>query len=89
MKTISSTALARNLRKVLDQLVVGGEEIVIERNHQMIARIVPGAARQTALEAMADLYRTLPPVAAAGWAESGKEAFASQFDNSVRDPWVS
>jgi antitoxin (DNA-binding transcriptional repressor) of toxin-antitoxin stability system len=89
MKTITATELARNLRQVLDRLAAGGEEIVIERNHQMVARILPGTARQTALEAMADLYRTLPEEAAAGWLESGRQAFGSQLDKDLRDPWVS
>lgn len=89
MKTITATELARNLRQVLDRLAAGGEEILIERNHQMVARILPGTARQTALEAMADLYRTLPEDAAAGWLESGRQAFASQLDKDVRDPWAS
>ena len=62
---------------------------MIERNHQMVARILPGSARQTALEAMADLYRTLPEDAAAGWLESGRQAFASRLDKDVRDPWAS
>ena len=69
MKTITATELARNLRQILDRLVADGEEIVVERNHQRVARILPGPGRQTALEAMADLYRTLPDDAAAGWVE--------------------
>jgi antitoxin (DNA-binding transcriptional repressor) of toxin-antitoxin stability system len=89
MKTITATELARNLRQVLDRLAVGGEEVIVERNHQMVARILPGIARQTALEAMSDLYRTLPEEAAAGWLESGRQAFGSQLDKDVRDPWVS
>ena len=38
MKTITATELARNLRQVLDNLAVQGEEVAIERNHQQIAR---------------------------------------------------
>jgi antitoxin (DNA-binding transcriptional repressor) of toxin-antitoxin stability system len=60
VKTITATELARNLRRVLDRLAIEGEEIVIERNRQQVARVLAGLARQTALEAMADLYRTLP-----------------------------
>src|ERR1039458_8164343 len=67
MKTISSTELARNLRRVLDRLVAEGEEIVIERNHEQIAPLVAGPGRQNALEAMADLYHTLPDDVAATW----------------------
>jgi len=67
VKTITATELARNLRGVLDRLAIEGEEIVIERNREQIARLVPCPARHTALEAMADLYRTLPSDAAATW----------------------
>ena len=67
MRTITATELARNLRRVLDRLAIEGEEIVIERNREQVARLLPGPARQTALEAMADLYRTLPEDAAATW----------------------
>jgi antitoxin (DNA-binding transcriptional repressor) of toxin-antitoxin stability system len=67
VKTITATELARNLRRVLDRVAIEGEEIVIERNREQVARLLPGPARQTALEAMADLYRTLPEDAAATW----------------------
>jgi len=67
MRTITATDLARNLRRVIDMLVIGGEEIIIERNREEVARLIPGPARQTALEAMGDLYRTLPEAAAATW----------------------
>ena len=89
MKTITATELARNLRQILDRLVADGEEIVVERNHQRVARILPGPGRQTALEAMADLYRTLPDDAAAGWVESGRQALGGgRLDKDIRDPWA-
>ena len=91
MKTITATHLARNLRRVLDRLVIEGEEIVIERNREQVARLLPGPARQTALEAMADLYRTLPEDAAATWeADSRKGRWrGSRLDKGIRDPWAS
>jgi hypothetical protein len=67
LKAISATYLARNLRRILDRLALEGEGIVIERNRQQVARLLPGPARLTALEALADLYRTLPDDAAATW----------------------
>jgi len=67
VRTITATELARNLRRVLDRLAVEGEEIAIERNREEVPRLLPGPARQTALQAMADLYRTLPEDAAATW----------------------
>ena len=90
MKTITATELARNLRQVLDRLAIEGEEIVVERNHQEVARILPGPARQTALEAMADLYRTLPEDAAAAWLKDSRSALGGgRLDKGMRDPWAS
>jgi len=91
VRTITATELARNLRRVLDRLAIEGEEIVIERNREQVARLLPGPARQTALEAMADLYRTLPEDAAATWeADSRRGRWkGSRLDKGVRDPWAS
>lgn len=91
MKTITATELARNLRRVLDRLLVQGEEIVIERNHQQVARLVPGPGQQTALEAMADLYRTLPEDAAAAWETDARRGRwkGGRLDKGIRDPWPS
>ena len=91
MRTITATELARNLRRVLDRLAIEGDEIVIERNREQVARLLPGPARQTALEAMADLYRTLPEDAAATWeADSRRGRWkGSRLDKGVRDPWAS
>ncbi len=40
MKAITATGLARNLRQVLDRLAIEGEEIVIERNSEQVARLL-------------------------------------------------
>ncbi|MCZ7663194.1 MAG: type II toxin-antitoxin system Phd/YefM family antitoxin [Thermoleophilia bacterium] len=85
MRTITATELARNLRQVLDQLVSDQEEIVVERNQQQVALILPVPGRQTALEAMADLYRTLPEDAAAGWLDESRRRGA--LSEEARDPW--
>ncbi len=91
MKTVTATELARNLSRVLDRLGVEGEEVVIERNGQEVARLLPGAARQTALEAMADLYRTLPDSAGVTWeADNQKGRWKrGRLDKGTRDPWTS
>ncbi|HXJ94720.1 MAG TPA: type II toxin-antitoxin system Phd/YefM family antitoxin [Terriglobia bacterium] len=88
---MTATELARNLSRVLDRLGVEGEEVVIERNGQEVARLLPGAARQTALEAMADLYRTLPDSAGVTWeADSRKGRWkGGRLDKGTRDPWTS
>ena len=86
MKTITATELARNLRKVLDQVAESGGEYSIERNRQVVARVLPGMREQNALEAMADLYQRLPASAAETWEEDARRA-AGKFDDALRDPW--
>ena len=67
MATITVTEFAKNLKKVLDRVEFGGEEIIIVRSNHKIARLIPGSPHMTALEAMADLHRTIPPGAARDW----------------------
>ena len=87
MKRITVTELARNLRQVLDRLTTDGEEVVIERNHQQVARLVPNPERQSAREAMADLYRTLPEKAARGWDQGTRGLLdAETLTKGTRDP---
>ena len=88
MQTVSATELARNLRAVLDAVEFRGEEIAVVRNQHPIARIVPGAPRMTALEAMADLYRTLPEGVGATWLGDARQAGAGTLDEG-NDPWGS
>jgi len=59
MKTLSVTEVARNFRAVLDSVEHEQEEILLVRNRQNVARLVPEAPRQDALEVFGDLYRTL------------------------------
>jgi antitoxin (DNA-binding transcriptional repressor) of toxin-antitoxin stability system len=91
VKTISATELARTLSAILDRLAVERDEIVIERNHRQIARLIPGPGRLTALEAFGDLYRTLPEDAGATWeADSRRVGLRSgRLSRGVRNPWVS
>jgi antitoxin (DNA-binding transcriptional repressor) of toxin-antitoxin stability system len=91
LKAITATNLARNLRRILDQLASEGEGIVIERNRQPVARLLPGPSRQSALEAMADLYRTIPDDAAATWETDSRKGRwkGSRLDKGIRDPWAS
>ena len=49
-----------------------------------------GFPRQTAREAMADLYRTLPEAVAWGWIEEAREEPGDErLEDGVRDPWAS
>lgn len=72
MRTITTTELARNLHRILDSVEFRGEKVTVVRNKRATARILPVAPRMTALEAMSDLYRTLPESAAAGWLEDSR-----------------
>ena len=90
MKRITATELARRLSEILDRLAIEGDEIVIERNHRQVARLVPGPGRLTALVAMADIYRTLPEDAASTWeADSRGNLTGSRLSKGVRNPWDS
>jgi antitoxin (DNA-binding transcriptional repressor) of toxin-antitoxin stability system len=83
MQTISATDLARNTREILDRVASRGETVAIERNHTMIAQIVPPVRTMTALQALAGLT---PPMLtmtqAAAWLKDSKE----DFGDAVRDP---
>lgn len=81
---LSVTEFSRKLKDMLDLVEFRGEEIVLLRNKHKIARITPGSPHLTALEAMSDLYRTLPDEAGADWVGDGRmEGRAAE----MRDPW--
>ena len=59
MKILSVTEVARHFREVIDSVEQEQEEIVLVRNQKQVARLVPEAAPQNALEVFGDVYRTL------------------------------
>ena len=86
MKTITATHAARNFSILLDMLENGSEEVIILRKNHPIAKLVPGAPRMTALEALADLHRTLPDGEGEGWqSDAGK--MDRPWRKERRDPW--
>ncbi len=87
MTTMTATELARNLKKALDRVAFAGEEILVVRNNQKIARLLPGPATLTALEAMADLYRSLPEDAARDWLADSR--MPEKLADEMEDPWGS
>ena len=90
MRTITATELARNLRQVLDSLASEPEEIIIERNHRQVGRLLPGPGSMTALEAMADLYRTLPEEAGHDWLKDSQSTdLGETLAAEIQDPWDS
>jgi len=87
MRTVTATEAARNFSRVLDLLEHESEEIIVLRNNQPVAKLVPGAPRMTALEALADLYRTLPDAEGAAWLEDVRRV-DRRLRKQVRDPWA-
>ncbi len=88
MRRITATELARNLKQMMDLVEFKGEELVIVRNNHQVAKITPGPATMNALEAMADLYRTLPDDAGTTWVRDSRKGAADKIA-TVRDPWDS
>ncbi len=85
MQTISATDLARNTREILDRVVSQGETVDIERNHTLIAQIMPPTRTMTAAQALAGLtFAMLTPAQGKAWLKDSKE----DFDNTVIDPWA-
>jgi antitoxin (DNA-binding transcriptional repressor) of toxin-antitoxin stability system len=87
MKITTVTEFARNLSALLDQVELKGEELILVRNNRQIAKIQPGPGQQTAMEAMSDLYRTLPTDAGATWAKDARSKRGLLTE--LRDPWAS
>ena len=90
MKTRSVTDVARNFSAVLDALERDQEEVVLVRNQRPIARLVPEAPRQDALNVFGDLYRTLDDKTA----DAVSAAIASRRKgrrgrlSELRNPWA-
>ena len=87
MKTMTATEVARGFRRVLDSLEQGGEEIVVVRNSHPVARLVPGAPRMKAIEALGDLYRVLDDAEGDAWAADARKS-DRLLVAEARDPWA-
>jgi antitoxin (DNA-binding transcriptional repressor) of toxin-antitoxin stability system len=85
MPTISATDLARNTREILDRVASRGETVAIERNHVLIAQIVPPERTMTASQALVGLGLPMfTPKQASAWLKDSKD----NFGEAVRDPWA-
>ena len=72
---LSVTEVARNFRRVLDSVEHGQEEIVLVRNRRRVARLVPEAPAENALEVFGSL--------AAALKRSGRDAA-----HRINDLWL-
>lgn len=85
MTTITATDMGRNLSRVLDRLEFTGEEITIVRNQHVIGRMLPGAPRMSACEALAELFGSLADAEGAAWLKDSRKLKTSE---RTRDPWA-
>lgn len=88
MQVVTATELARNFRAMIDKVEFKNQEIVVIRNNHEVARIIPAPSRMTALEAMTDIYRTLPEDAGAGWLKDSRKS-ETRHAAKVHNPWAS
>ena len=84
MLSLSITEFSRKLKDMLDLVEFKGEEIILIRNKHKIARISPGSPHLTAIEAMSDLYNTIPDDAAHTWVKDSK---INGKLKEIKDPW--
>ena len=90
MKVLSVTEVARNFREVIDSVESKQEEIVLVRNQKQVARLIPEAPPQNALEVFGDLYRTLDDKTAQSLASilvKGRKSRRGRL-SELRNPWV-
>ena len=90
MKTLSVTEVARNFSAVIDSVERDQQEIILVRNHQHVARLVPEAPRQDALTVFGDLYRTLDDETAEALSaaiNSGRKSRRGRL-SELRNPWA-
>jgi len=87
MLQITATELSRKFKQMMNLVEFQGEELIIIRNNHQVAKIIPGPATMTALEAMSDIYRTLPEDAGATWVSDSREGTIDSLNN-LRDPWA-
>ena len=90
MLTISATDLARNTREILDKVASRGETVAIERNHTLIAQLMPPQRTMTATQALDGLaLPMLTRAQANAWLKDSREEESKEaFDDAVRDPWA-
>ena len=67
MKQMTISETARKFHEVIQEVEADGEEFVVVRNTQPVARIIPEPPPQTALEVMSDLYGILDEETGEAW----------------------
>jgi hypothetical protein len=93
MKVLSYDTLARNFRKAWATIESSREEVIVRRNGQQVARILPEPARAGALAIFGDLHGTLGEqaggVLARKVAETRRRKRHKGTLHELRNPWAS
>ncbi len=95
MKQMTVTETARKFHEVIQAVEDQGEEFLVIRKTQPVARIVPELPPQTALEVMGDLYGILDDETGSAWLsaiESQKQKQRKARKGllaELRNPWAS
>jgi len=85
MILMTVTDFARNMEETLNQLEYQGEAVLLIRNKKPLVKLIPQNKGTTALEAMSDLYRTLPEAAAETWLLDSRQYDAM---TDIGDQWA-
>ena len=90
MKKHSVTEVVRNFSAALDAIERNQEEIVLVRNRRQVARLVPEAPHQDALEVLGDLFRTLDDETAEALTRTISTDRKSRRGrvSELKNPWV-
>ena len=77
-------------REILDKVASRGETVAIERNHTLIAQLMPPQRTMTATQALEGLaLPMLTRAQANAWLKDSREEESKEaFDDAVRDPWA-
>ena len=77
-------------REILGKVASRGGTVAIERNHTLIAQLMPPQRTLTATQALEGLaLPMLTRAQAKAWMKESKEEDSKEeFGNAVRDPWA-
>lgn len=87
MIRMTATEVARNFSRVLDRLEFCAEEVSIERNRHVVAKLIPGAPELPAMDVFSDIYGILSDEDGEAWLRDCEGA-DRPLSGEVTDPWV-
>ncbi len=87
---MSVIEFARNINAAMREMKFSGEDLLLVRNQRPVARITLETKRQTALQAMGDIYRTLddPPKETVKFVRQHKRGARKGTLKELRNPWL-